>query len=90
MFGIKGKIDATIRGNTQHHDCNASSFEVSTDRILCRLLPFELKTGKESAQSMQSARAQLAMYALMMADRYETGLLPHLSLAQTDKQNFGL
>ena len=39
-----------------------------------KLLPFELKTGKESPYNLLPARAQLALYTLMLADRYDTAI----------------
>ena len=59
MFGICGSIDATLK--VKVNEC-------------IELLPFELKTGKESIYSKMSARAQLTLYSLLIADKYDTNI----------------
>jgi len=57
MFGLKGKIDATIQVTVQTRE------ETRTLTV-----PFELKTGKKS--NVIDHRAQTMLYTLLMTDRY--------------------
>ncbi|KAI9811108.1 MAG: Tripartite DNA replication factor [Thelocarpon impressellum] len=58
MYGLKGNIDATVQITVDEDDG-------------CKTLtvPFELKTGKNTANS--SHRAQTALYTLLLSDRYD-------------------
>ncbi|KAF8979793.1 Tripartite DNA replication factor [Entomortierella lignicola] len=77
MFGLKGKIDASIQIILKTTKKNARP-----DTAICRTLtvPFELKTGKKS--NVVSHRAQTMLYTLLMTDRYDVdvrlGLLFYL------------
>jgi DNA replication ATP-dependent helicase Dna2 len=55
MFGLKGKIDATVQINMEDEAGNKTL-----------IVPFELKTGKENI----SHQAQTALYTLLLSDRY--------------------
>ena len=58
MFGLCGNIDCTV--------------SIQREKAMSRMLvPFELKTGSDGMWAIQSARAQLLLYSLMMADRYD-------------------
>ena len=59
MFGLKGKVDATIQTRGRRY---------SHEPVRTRITPLELKTGK-STQNM-SHRAQTSLYTLLLADRY--------------------
>ncbi|KAG0257386.1 Tripartite DNA replication factor [Mortierella polycephala] len=81
MFGLKGKIDASIqvvvktdRKKPGSDDCESKTLTV----------PFELKTGKKS--NVVSHRAQTMLYTLLMTDRYDVnvnwGLLFYLKTGE--------
>ena len=57
MYGLKGNIDATVQVVMQDDE---------GERTLT--VPFEVKTGKNSANA--SHRAQTALYTLLLSDRY--------------------
>ncbi|KAG0044717.1 Tripartite DNA replication factor [Gryganskiella cystojenkinii] len=69
MFGLKGKIDASIQVTVQ-----------SQDGLRTLTVPFELKTGKKT--NVVDHRAQTMLYTLLMTDRYNVdvqwGLLFYL------------
>lgn len=73
MLGLCGNIDCTV--------------SIQREGAMSRMLvPLELKTGSDSSWAIQSARAQLLLYSLMMADRYDGptvgGLLYFLKTAK--------
>ncbi|KAJ3395007.1 Tripartite DNA replication factor [Entophlyctis sp. JEL0112] len=59
MWGIKGNIDASLEVKIQ----------TGKNSVSTHIMPFELKTGKNSA--VLSHRAQASLYTLMMQDRYD-------------------
>ncbi|KAF9356861.1 Tripartite DNA replication factor [Mortierella sp. AD094] len=77
MFGLKGKIDASIQIVLKTTKKNAGP-DAECSRTLT--VPFELKTGKKS--NVISHRAQTMLYTLLMTDRYDVdvrlGLLFYL------------
>ena len=85
-FGLKGKVDATLRLRLQDH----------TGAVRAGRMPFELKTGRVSAAGVVGHRAQVILYMLMLGDRYaeqvESGLLlcapaqPHARAAQPHRR----
>ncbi|KAG0212718.1 Tripartite DNA replication factor [Mortierella sp. GBA30] len=81
MFGLKGKIDASIQVVLR-----TSKKSDGTDTTDTRTLtvPFELKTGKKS--NVVSHRAQTMLYTLLMTDRYDVdvqwGLLFYLKTGE--------
>ena len=79
MFGLKGKIDATLR-------VRASGPWASSQVQDEELVPFELKTGKcQGHFGSVSHRAQVLLYTLLLSDRYRcrirNGMLPSTSAA---------
>ncbi|KAG0308743.1 Tripartite DNA replication factor [Dissophora globulifera] len=72
MFGLKGKIDASLQ----------VMFKTSDTKTLT--VPFELKTGRKS--NVISHRAQTMLYTLLMTDRYDVdvqwGLLFYLKTGE--------
>ncbi|KAF9939937.1 Tripartite DNA replication factor [Mortierella alpina] len=81
MFGLKGKIDASVQVIVKTSKKNEGAEGVET-RILT--VPFELKTGKKS--NVVSHRAQTMLYTLLMTDRYDVdvqwGLLFYLKTGE--------
>ncbi|KAF9280610.1 Tripartite DNA replication factor [Mortierella alpina] len=81
MFGLKGKIDASVQVvvNTARKNGGAEAVETRTLTV-----PFELKTGKKS--NVVSHRAQTMLYTLLMTDRYDVdvqwGLLFYLKTGE--------
>ncbi|KAF9086986.1 Tripartite DNA replication factor [Mortierella sp. GBA35] len=81
MFGLKGKIDASIQVvlRTVNHSNPAAGARTRTLAV-----PFELKTGKKS--NVLSHRAQTMLYTLLMTDRYDVdvqwGLLLYLKTGE--------
>ncbi|KAI8599104.1 DNA replication factor Dna2-domain-containing protein [Dissophora ornata] len=77
MFGLKGKIDATLQVVLGTSKKNAGSSPTDSRTLT---VPFELKTGKKS--NVISHRAQTMLYTLLMTDRYDVdvqwGLLFYL------------
>ncbi|KAF9113155.1 Tripartite DNA replication factor [Mortierella sp. AM989] len=77
MFGLKGKIDASVQVVLKTIKKTAGS-DAAYSRTLT--VPFELKTGKKS--NVISHRAQTMLYTLLMTDRYDVdvqlGLLFYL------------
>jgi DNA replication ATP-dependent helicase Dna2 len=67
MFGLKGKIDATVQ--VMHRNTQG--------KMLTSLAPFELKTGKSILN--MSHRAQTALYTLLLSDRYGTSQMTSLT-----------
>ncbi|KAG0338968.1 Tripartite DNA replication factor, partial [Podila humilis] len=61
MFGLKGKIDATVQVTLRG--------SVGRNIGATLTVPFELKTGKKS--KVMSHRAQTMLYTLLMTDRYD-------------------
>ena len=59
MWGIKGNIDASLEVKSKFGN---------SGQVLTNMMPFELKTGKNS--TAVSHRAQASLYSLMMQDRY--------------------
>ncbi|ETO01165.1 hypothetical protein RFI_36275, partial [Reticulomyxa filosa] len=84
MFGIQGQIDATLQctSDTNVHSSKVKvkvkvSTQTSAEKktsLSAGLVPFELKTGKETETAKLQARAQLAMYSLLISDRYDIDL----------------
>ncbi|ETO08714.1 hypothetical protein RFI_28673, partial [Reticulomyxa filosa] len=76
MFGIQGQIDATLQctSDTNVHSSKVKvkvkvSTQTSAEKktsLSAGLVPFELKTGKETETAKLQARAQLAMYSLLI------------------------
>jgi hypothetical protein len=62
MFGLKGKIDASVQVLLGTSNRNSTL----DPRTL--IVPFELKTGRKS--NVTSHRAQTMLYTLLMTDRY--------------------
>ena len=58
MFGLKGKVDATVQVKHRH----------ASGRMDGKLVPVELKTGKSTQNA--SHRAQTSLYTLLLSDRY--------------------
>ncbi|KAF9401051.1 Tripartite DNA replication factor [Mortierella sp. AD011] len=81
MFGLKGKIDASIQIVLKTIKKNAGP-GAECSRTLT--VPFELKTGKKS--NVVSHRAQTMLYTLLMTDRYDVdvrlGLLFYLKTGE--------
>ncbi|KAG0000757.1 Tripartite DNA replication factor [Entomortierella chlamydospora] len=81
MFGLKGKIDASIQIVLKTIKKNAGP-GAECSRTLT--VPFELKTGKKS--NVISHRAQTMLYTLLMTDRYDVdvrlGLLFYLKTGE--------
>ncbi|KAF9902786.1 Tripartite DNA replication factor [Linnemannia zychae] len=81
MFGIKGKIDASVQVvlKTVSH-----SGQIADASMQTLVVPFELKTGKKS--NVLSHRAQTMLYTLLMRDRYDVdvqwGLLLYLKTGE--------
>ncbi|KAF9188141.1 Tripartite DNA replication factor [Haplosporangium sp. Z 767] len=81
MFGLKGKIDASIQVvvKTDKKKPGSDGCESKTLTV-----PFELKTGKKS--NVVSHRAQTMLYTLLMTDRYDVnvnwGLLFYLKTGE--------
>ena len=65
MFGLKGKIDASIQVVLKTVNSNNAVSDAPTQTLV---VPFELKTGKKS--NVLSHRAQTMLYTLLMTDRY--------------------
>ncbi|KAG0229914.1 Tripartite DNA replication factor [Actinomortierella wolfii] len=74
MFGLKGKIDASVQVKVLHNNGKMQTLTV----------PFELKTGRSSR--VTAHRAQTILYTLLMTDRYgvdvEYGLLFYLKTGE--------
>ncbi|KAF9434804.1 Tripartite DNA replication factor [Entomortierella beljakovae] len=66
MFGLKGKIDASIQITLNTTIKNQGSSTVYSKTLT---VPFELKTGKKS--NVVSHRAQTMLYTLLLSDRYD-------------------
>ncbi|KAF8931211.1 Tripartite DNA replication factor [Haplosporangium gracile] len=81
MFGLKGKIDASVQVVLKTVN---SSNAVSAVPAQTLVVPFELKTGKKS--NVLSHRAQTMLYTLLMTDRYDVdvhwGLLLYLKTGE--------
>ncbi|KAF9923605.1 Tripartite DNA replication factor [Linnemannia zychae] len=81
MFGLKGKIDASIQVVLKTVGQTNSTGEMPTQTLV---VPFELKTGKKS--NVLSHRAQTMLYTLLMTDRYDVdvrwGLLLYLKTGE--------
>ncbi|KAI7821947.1 DNA replication factor Dna2-domain-containing protein [Gamsiella multidivaricata] len=80
MFGLKGKIDASIQVVVKTTKKTAGFEEID----MCTLtVPFELKTGRKS---VIPHRAQTMLYTLLMTDRYDVdvrwGLLLYLKTGE--------
>ncbi|KAK3826399.1 MAG: DNA replication factor Dna2-domain-containing protein [Linnemannia gamsii] len=77
MFGLKGKIDASVQVVLKTVDHRNPALGSSMQTLV---VPFELKTGKKS--NVLSHRAQTTLYTLLMRDRYDIdvqwGLLLYL------------
>ncbi|KAG0269953.1 Tripartite DNA replication factor [Linnemannia exigua] len=77
MFGLKGKIDASVQVVLKTVDNRNPDSGASMQTLV---VPFELKTGKKS--NVLSHRAQTTLYTLLMRDRYDVdvqwGLLLYL------------
>lgn len=65
MFGLKGKIDASVQVVLKTVN-NSNAVAGASAQTL--VVPFELKTGKKS--NVLSHRAQTMLYTLLMTDRY--------------------
>ncbi|KAF9972529.1 Tripartite DNA replication factor [Actinomortierella ambigua] len=59
MFGLKGKIDASVQIKVMN----------SQNKLQTLVVPFELKTGRSA--HVTAHRAQTILYTLLMRDRYE-------------------
>ncbi len=55
MFGIRGNIDATVQIKMK---IRLSTQQNKNDEWISKLLPFQLKTGKDNISALQKARAQ--------------------------------
>ncbi|KAF9960921.1 Tripartite DNA replication factor [Mortierella alpina] len=81
MFGLKGKIDASVQVVVKTSKKNSVAEGVETKTLT---VPFELKTGKKS--NVVSHRAQTMLYTLLMTDRYDVdvqwGLLFYLKTGE--------
>ncbi|KAF9574864.1 Tripartite DNA replication factor [Mortierella alpina] len=81
MFGLKGKIDASVQVLVKTSKKNGGAADVETRTLT---VPFELKTGKRS--NVVSHRAQTMLYTLLMTDRYDVdvqwGLLFYLKTGE--------
>ncbi|ORZ27847.1 DNA replication factor Dna2-domain-containing protein [Lobosporangium transversale] len=86
MFGLKGKIDASIQVVLKTMKKNMDP-AIAETKILT--VPFELKTGKKS--NVISHRAQTMLYTLLMTDRYDVdvqwGLLFYLKAGELIRVN---
>ncbi|KAI1307389.1 Tripartite DNA replication factor [Mortierella claussenii] len=92
MFGLKGKIDASIQVKVQTFKKGGKPGTTMTNRTMTTTptttmtltVPFELKTGKKS--NVISHRAQTMLYTLLMTDRYDVdvqwGLLFYLKTGE--------
>jgi hypothetical protein len=65
MFGLKGKIDASMQVVLKKVNNGNVVSDTSAQTLV---VPFELKTGKKS--NVLSHRAQTMLYTLLMTDRY--------------------
>ncbi|KAF9141112.1 Tripartite DNA replication factor [Mortierella sp. GBA39] len=81
MFGLKGKIDASIQVVLKTVNSNNAVSDAPAQTLV---VPFELKTGKKS--NVLSHRAQTMLYTLLMTDRYDVdvqwGLLLYLKTGE--------
>ncbi|OAQ25272.1 Dna2-domain-containing protein [Linnemannia elongata AG-77] len=81
MFGLKGKIDASIQVVLKTVNSNNTISDAPAQTLV---VPFELKTGKKS--NVLSHRAQTMLYTLLMTDRYDVdvqwGLLLYLKTGE--------
>lgn len=79
VFGLKGKIDATVELGTSENGEKGSGV----------LTPLELKTGSAKGLAGLSHRAQVALYTLLMSDRYDqsitAGLLTYIRSGDVQK-----
>ena len=75
-FGVKGKMDATIRPRIENYSSQMNKTYLKIDSksdannsfLKGNLMPFELKTGKKSSSA--NHLAQTILYSLMLRDRY--------------------
>ncbi|KAJ1927120.1 DNA replication endonuclease-helicase Dna2 [Tieghemiomyces parasiticus] len=79
MYGLKGKIDVSVQAVVREPRANGGT------RTRTLVLPLELKTSKSSR--VTAHRAQVALYTLLMADRYDlpvtAGLLYYMKTHET-------
>lgn len=77
IYGIKGKIDATV-------EVALVSDKLNGGRVVVNLLPLEIKTGNQ--KGVVSHRAQTLLYSLLLQDAYkiksERGLLYYQKTGQ--------
>ena len=70
MYGLKGKLDASVQAVVAELDASSSPFAVAkpTCTTVSHPAPFEIKTGR--AVAGMEHRAQTTLYTLLMAERY--------------------
>ena len=69
IYGLKGKIDASVQVLIQQ-DSKGPSSKCTSGETSSWTLPFEIKTGR--AVGMLEHRAQTILYAILVAERYGT------------------